>query len=603
MFSKRNLYRNLFFVFFLSIFFTFFYFRPLNSSWYRIITADGLGYYSYLPAKFIYHDSKLEFKWFNDVYNQYYSYNSFNVPDENFMAPYKDRRINKYYPGLSFLWLPFFIPVHIACKLFHLHANGFSLPYQVAIGFATLVYVCMGLWYLKKLLLKITGSEFISFLIPVAVYYGTNLFSYTIFVGTYSHAYSFTFITMACYFFYLYWNESDKKFTNLLSFILCFLIVIFIRPFNILFVIALPFLATKFKPIQPVIPTVNLNIKNSSLFVCMIALITYQFALLYNQTGSLFPNTYTNEKFYFDRPSHVWDVLFSYYAGWMVYVPLAFIACFALFFVRSNTKTLFLFLLLAIVVYLYSNWWYYTIVTRAIVDYTGIVALLLAFLFMQITHRPKIYKSFVLLVIFSVAYFQLKAFQLRNNILDNNYTYSDYFWRNFFTLRKVSVFPVYPKTILNQQSYSEDFEKMQNKFVVNEEKKDGSYSFKLCAQNHFTPEWIYKMPDFFGRKGIRKIRTSFWIYPADDLKKMQLIYKFYSAGGKEIHYLPFYMDESFYVKDKWNYLELGCDVLQEIKSTDSMKVFFWNNEGLNKCYLDNVKTEFFLTDSSMEMIP
>ena len=51
MLTKR--FDKLFFVFILSIFFTFFYFRPLNSSWYRIITADGLGYYSYLPAKFI----------------------------------------------------------------------------------------------------------------------------------------------------------------------------------------------------------------------------------------------------------------------------------------------------------------------------------------------------------------------------------------------------------------------------------------------------------------------------------------------------------------------------------------------------------------------
>ena len=61
MFKNRNSYNTIFFTFFLSIVFTFFYFRPLNSEWYRIITADGLGYYSYLPAKFIYHPELQEF--------------------------------------------------------------------------------------------------------------------------------------------------------------------------------------------------------------------------------------------------------------------------------------------------------------------------------------------------------------------------------------------------------------------------------------------------------------------------------------------------------------------------------------------------------------
>ena len=171
MFKNRNSYNRIFFLFFLSIIFTFFYFRPLNSEWFRIITADGLGYYSYLPAKFIYHDDSLNFNWFNDVYNEYYKYNSFETPVENFTSEYHGKQINKYYPGMSFLWMPFFLGVHAVCKVFGLHANGFSQPYQMAIGFATLIYTCLGLWYLRKFLLKLFKNELTAVLIPIMVYY------------------------------------------------------------------------------------------------------------------------------------------------------------------------------------------------------------------------------------------------------------------------------------------------------------------------------------------------------------------------------------------------------------------------------------------------
>lgn len=594
---------KLFLVFFLTIFFTFFYFRPLNSSWYRIITADALGYYAYLPAKFIYNDKDLGFKWFNDVYNKYYSYNSFAVPDENFMAPFKEKRINKYYPGLSFLWLPFFVPVHLTCKVFHLNANGFSMPYQLAIGFATLIYVCLGLFYLRKLLLKLFRNEFLAFFLPIAVYYGTNLFSFTIYVGTFSHAYSFTFITMAFYFAYCFFNERENKLRNFLWFGLCFLIVIFIRPFNILFLLGIPFLIEKFSLKELSIKPFDFTKKNVLVLVLIVSLTVYQFGLLFNQTHSLFPNTYSNERFYFNRPNHLFDVLFSYYAGWFVYVPLAFIAMFSIFFIKKNVKILFLFLLLAVVIFLYSNWWYYTILTRTIVDFTAVIAILLAILFVGFLDTPKLFKTAIVIVFLSVSYFQLKAYQLRNNILDNNYTYSEYFWRNFFTIRPICIFPVHPETIINQKLHFEGFEENTSLFVIKEEKHSGNFSYKLCGQNHFSPEYNTKLPEFYKDSGIRKVKISFWLFMTEEIGEIQLLCKIYSGKDKVVQEFPFYINKDRCQKDKWNYLEYGFDVAKEATPGDSLKVFFWNEKGYNKAYLDDIKTEIFLTNESMEMIP
>src|SRR5687767_709536 len=129
--------------FLVSIVLVFLWVRPLNSPWHRFIAGDGLGYYAYLPARHIYADKQFEFKWFNKVYNQHYAISSFPNPEDNFMVEYKGKRINKYYQGLSFIWTPFFLTAHLVAKLFHYPADGFSAPYQLFMGLASLFYAML----------------------------------------------------------------------------------------------------------------------------------------------------------------------------------------------------------------------------------------------------------------------------------------------------------------------------------------------------------------------------------------------------------------------------------------------------------------------------
>lgn len=602
MFSRKNLYRNLFFTFFLSIVFTFFYFRPLNSEWYRIITADGLGYYSYLPAKFIYNDTDLDFNWFNDVYNQYYKYNSFAIPVENFTADFNGKQINKYYPGMSFIWMPFFLGVHALCKVFGLHANGFSQPYQMAIGFAAVVYCCLGLWYLRRLLLKLFRNELIALLVPVLVFFGTNLFSFTIYSGSFTHAYSFSFIIIAYYFAWCFFNEEEQRLKNVLLFGLCTLIVIFIRPINILFLLGIPAFSKGFS-LKDSLKQIKFTPLVWLVILVTLLLIYWQFSIIYTQTHSLFPNTYSNEKFHFERGAHLKDILWSYHAGWFLYVPIALISLFSLIFIGKNKRFLFLFLVLAIVTYLYSNWWYYTIFTRTIVDYTGIVGILLAYLLFSIYKKPMLFKMTMVILLISISYFQLKAYQFRNNILDNNYTYSDYYWGDFFTLKPVNIYPVHPNTVLNKKEYSFDYETSIKNVTSNEKKFSGNRSLVLWRENHFSDNHDYKMPEFTdSRKGFGKIKTSFYIYFTDSIKSLQLVYKFHSKG-KELFYFANYMNQDRMAYNTWEYKEIGCDVPKEITNTDSVSIFFWNNWGVDKVYIDKVRHEFFLTNASMEMVP
>src|SRR6478735_11831764 len=111
-------YNKLFVVLLFSIVVAFFALRPLNSPWHPFIAGDGLGYYSYLPAKWIQGDPNLDFKWFNRIYLDNYVYSAFELPEDNLLVKYHGKKINKYYPGLSYIWFPFFISVHILAKIF-----------------------------------------------------------------------------------------------------------------------------------------------------------------------------------------------------------------------------------------------------------------------------------------------------------------------------------------------------------------------------------------------------------------------------------------------------------------------------------------------------
>lgn len=554
-----------------------------------------------MPAQFIYHDKELKFEWFNEVYNHYYSYNSFDTPEQNFIIEHDGKKINKYYPGVSFLQLPFFLSVHAFCEIFHLHANGFSLPYQLAAGISALFYVCVGLWYLRKLLFKLSNNSLVSALIPMAVFYGTNLFTYTIFEGTFSHAYSFCFITLTFWFFYRFFNGQENKISYFLLFLLCSLTVVFIRPFNLMILLGLPFFMPHWRMKEHFSSGLKkIQSRDWLIGFVLFFLLFYQLRISYVQSGTIFTNTYSGEKFHFDRPSHFYDVLFSYHTGWFVYVPAALLSLFSIFTIAKNHKIIFLFILLFTVIFLYSSWWYYAVITRTIVDYTAIVAILLLFILKDLNKKTG--RIVWTLVLVCVSFFQLKAFQLRNKILDPNYTYKDYFWKYFFTVKPVAVFPVDPEIVIKQHSVFEDFETAKIPFTTSDNFKEGSKSVLLYSGNYFTTHLVNKLPVFYADKGIRKIKTSFWAFVAKDARKLQLIYKFYNTQ-KQIKYIPFYMDSGKLKPDEWVYFEFGCDVPAEATANDSLKIYFWNSEGYDKIYIDNIKTEFYLTDSSMEMIP
>lgn len=594
-------YKRSYLVFLISIVLVFFYSRPLNSPWHKFIAGDGFGYYSYLPATFIYHDYDYSFKWFNNAYHKNYEYGSFENPEDNLLVKYGDKKINKYYPGLSFAWLPFFMVAHASAKLLSYPADGFSLPYQLSIGLASLVYLMIGLLYLRKLLWNLYANDWVATVTPIAMFYGSWLFYYSLQLNSLSHVYSFTFIVLFLYFLERLFNTTGNKTNYLIYTLCCLMLIICIRPLNGLILFAVPgffrsISKSSFK--RPSAP---------ALFALLSTLImvSLQFSILYIQTGSFMPYTYAGEYFNFEN-SKFPDVLFSYHAGTFVYVPLFLLAFAGAMFI-VNRKQRFIFpLLVLLVIFIYSSWWYWPVVTRTLIDFYPLLAIMLA-AFIYRFSKPLNTKRLVTVVLFIlVMYHQLKSMQLHNGILSESYTYSELFWRNFFRLTKTNIYPIPPKSIMFKTEQHYNFESDEPECTKTQEVAHSAKNACLMDKNSpFSPLFVGNIPNS-KPEGPKKLRFSFWCYFGKNVQEAQIYLKLFNKKDSLVAEVPYYINNDVIRHEAWDYKEFGYDFEDSAftgdRAIDHYNLFIWNNEAKNFMAIDDVSLEFIVTDRSYEIM-
>jgi hypothetical protein len=158
-----------------------------NSDPQRIIRSDGNGYYAYLTAVFIYQD--LSYSFYDDILDEYYG-----GREQEYRIEINDRIINKNWPGVAFLWLPFFLLAHLFSWLFGLSTDGYGILYQYSLGIACLFYVYLGLLYLRKFLNIYNIQPYAIAITQAIIVFATPLLNYAVTNPVFTHAYSFTLI-------------------------------------------------------------------------------------------------------------------------------------------------------------------------------------------------------------------------------------------------------------------------------------------------------------------------------------------------------------------------------------------------------------------------
>jgi len=406
-----------------------------KQNWHGIIESDAKGYYSYLPAIFIYHD--LNFGFFDSIEKGKYF-------DKNYYYDYRvgsnGNIINKYYCGTAFAEMPFFMIAHAIAGTLNFDADGYSKPYAVMVNVAALFYLLAGLFFLNRTLNLFNINKLNKSITLVAAVFATNLFYYAVVEPGMSHIYSFAFITMFLHYAFRYFKTLQLKYLILVSLTLG--IIVLIRPVNGLIVFALPFAALRWDAFKAGL--VNL-LKHKGSFVkatvLFLVVISTQLIIYKISTGKFWVYAYGEEGFNFLSP-HIFDILFSYRKGLFVYTPLLFIALSGGYFLYRLSAFAFYswFGYMLLITYVLSSWWmwYYggSFSGRVYVEYIPLFMILLSLVLQGI--QAKIMKySFYLLVFLLLVVCQIQTYQYRYNQIHWSEMTKAKYWDVFLRIDKL----------------------------------------------------------------------------------------------------------------------------------------------------------------------
>lgn len=387
-------------VFFINICFCLLYKFNFNKSNYEKIlnSTDAFGYYEYLPWLI---------KNKNINYPNSYSY---SVSNERYL---------KYTFGTALMQLPFYSTSYL-CSYKNIDKYDISFIEIVFVYIGTSVYLALAFLFLWELLTLLNISHQSKIIALSLIYLATNLFNYTIMEPMMSHVYSFFSISGFLYAILTYSQTNNKKYEYLIY--LFVFLVCAVRPINALILFSV--FGTRFLFLK------KYKIVALIFISCVLAIII-QFFLWYLQVHSLILNTYIGEGFYWTNPEII-NVLFSFRKGLFLYAPILILSIIGFVFANyeSNKQNKLYVILLIIVTYVISCWWYWcygdSFGHRAFIDYYGVFVIGLAYFFERLK-TPLHWMVFSSVSVFLVILNLIQTWQYHHDILPKEYmTFNKY---------------------------------------------------------------------------------------------------------------------------------------------------------------------------------
>lgn len=401
--------------------------------WKNILESDAKGYYSYLPAIFIYQD--LNFSFFDKIEKEKY-------PNKNTFYDYRSsfngKVINKYYAGTALAQMPFFLMAHSLSYLTGNETDGYSKLYMIFVNLAAIFYLLSGLIFMNGILKNFELSDRNRAIVLFVSVFGTNLFYYTIGECGMSHVYSFAFVSMFAYYIQQFFNTHHNRYLYYIAFALG--MVVFIRPINVLVLSFVPFLAGGFPMLKDGLKAMFLKPLNLLLAVLLFLGIAFIQLCIYKiSTGSFFVYSYLDEGFNFTNPQII-NILFSYKKGLFLYTPVYLVSLFGLYYLYNKDKAQFLFWIVPFVsiVFVFSSWWnwYYggSFSSRVFVEFIPFFMILLGLLLHFSVSKIK--KWIVLSVLFLLVLIcQIQTFQYRYNTIHWSEMTQEMYWDVFLKIK------------------------------------------------------------------------------------------------------------------------------------------------------------------------
>ena len=527
--------------------------RDPSDPYQRPIVSDAKGYYAYLPAIFIYQD--LQYNFLDEMDQKYYAVGH----DKHIFIEQNGQRVNKTFPGVAVLYLPFFLMAHLLASIFGLAADGYSDMYQYLFDFGQFFYATLGLVFLGKILKMLNFSKSTILISVLTLVFGTNLWFYIAYDQSVTHIYNF-FLINALVLCGLKLREKATMTLLALFAVLSLLVVVFFVPQRSFYANLL--LRLKSVKTIAVLSLVAGAILSIPLFLWKI------------QSGNWIVYSYGEEGFDFVNPE-IFNFLFSYAKGWFLYSPLILIVIIwgSMLLFKENregkVKLLFLILFMTAAVYVFSSWWCwwygFSFGQRPMVDFYVLIGFLIALIWQNVKMsriRQLLFGGLVGTFVFLNI---LQSYQHHHGFFQWSQPNSEIYWDNFLRFKKKA--KVYKE---------EDW-----KLILTEEIKD-----QVLLTDRGVP---FSESVVIGNSTILKSDfavISFNVTASSSLSETDLVIEY---KGDQATYRNYNFNNFTSLNQSTN-VQLKYDVKA---SNDTLVLYFWNKDSAQKMNVDFIRIDFY----------
>ncbi|MEZ4966265.1 MAG: hypothetical protein R2791_13575 [Saprospiraceae bacterium] len=317
------------------------------------LSWDVSGYYLYLPAALIYHDIR-QLNWWEAVDAKYHPGpgmgQAFQHPSGNYVM--------KYPMGQALQFLPWFAAAHLLAAPLGFPADGFSLPYQAAISWGSLLIALLGLWFARRNLLAFFPERTVAAVL-ICLVFGTNYLEYTAITGAMTHNWLFTLYSLLIFTTMRFYERPTALRAAAIGLLVGWATLT--RPTEIISAL-IPLLwgIDGRSAFRARLAFFKEHFRKMALAVLVAGAVIFLQALYWKfASGDWIVYSYQDQGFSWLRP-HLSDVLFSARAGWLVYSPMMLFAVAGLFFLRAQLRWVVLIFCLAAlyITAAWDIWWY-----------------------------------------------------------------------------------------------------------------------------------------------------------------------------------------------------------------------------------------------------
>ncbi|MDF7813553.1 hypothetical protein [Hymenobacter sp. YC55] len=371
-----------------------------------VLNWDAAGYYLYLPAIFVHHDLR-ELNFRDQLLKEY-------APTPSFYQAFRHEGsgnfVMKYPAGLALQELPSFLVAHALAKPLGFPADGFSPPYQLAVKLASLLVSVLSFWLVRRALLPRFG-EWPTAITLLILLLGTN---YIVYSGA-GHAgmtHSWLFGWYAVLLLLTPSFYARPSFVKAVSIGAVIGLMTLTRPTEILAVL-LPMLWG----LNPTGVALRKRLafwqrQWRLLLGAVLAggvLVSIQPLYWHYASGDWIVYSYQEQGFNWVKP-HLWDGIFSFRSGWLMYSPLMLTALVGFQPLRRQQPEAFWSILVFTVLFIYVtfawNEWTYGggLGQRAMIESYAVLAWPMAAALRWLLARPRWAAAYGVVAIVGCAY-------------------------------------------------------------------------------------------------------------------------------------------------------------------------------------------------------